>query len=209
MPLLTLISESGIGEKRPEQIMEIIQRNIAEADSNVQKSSINGIWKMFLKTKRILLPTVMALVFCLSFASCDNSHSTAETSAGTTAASWAYYPDEQPVGYYKRYGISEDGETFDKMLELRDIADKGYLVLKEDWTAYFELDGEITEYTYDRKNLYLKEDTEKNNGFSYVHINGRLVVNYGKTTEQYMVLTDDELADYSEHGSGTDVDGEK
>ena len=89
------------------------------------------------------------------------------------------------------------------MLELRDTEKKGYLVLNEDWTAYFELDGERTEYTYDRKNLYLKEDTEKKNGFSYTHINGRLVVDYGTSVEQYMVLTDDELANYLKHGTQT------
>ena len=142
-----------------------------------------------------------ALSMCVFLSSCDNSRSTSETSAVTTVASWTYYPDEQPVGYYKRYGISVDGETLEQALELRDIENKGYLVLKDDWTAYFELDGEITEYTYDRGNLYLKEDTERTNGFSYVHINGRLVVNYGTSIEQYMVLTDDELADYLKHAA--------
>ena len=145
----------------------------------------------------------MALVICLGSASCGNSRNMEETSAVTPASSWNYYPDEQPVGYYKRYGISKDGETYEEMLELRNIENKGYLVLKEDWTAYFELDGEITEYTYDRGNLYLKEDTEKLNGFSYVHINGRLIVNYGTSIEQFMVLTDDELADYLKHGTQT------
>lgn len=144
-----------------------------------------------MRAKRILLPTIRALVICLSFASCDNNHITDETSVGTATASWTYYPDEQPVGCYKRYGISKEGETFEEMLELREAANKGCLVLKEDWTAYFELDGEITEYTYDRKNLYLKEDTEKTNGFSYVYINGRLIVDFGKTTEQFMAIADD------------------
>ncbi len=152
-----------------------------------------------MKTIRVLLSSAMALAICLCSVSCDNNHKTDETSAATTTAAYTYYPDEQPVGYYKRYGISKVGETFEEMLELRDVEKKGYLVLKDDWTAYFELDGEITEYTYDRKNLYLKEDTEKINGFSYVHINGRLIVNYGTSVEQYMILTDDELADYSEH----------
>ena len=159
-----------------------------------------------MKTKRFLLSLIMVLAICFSPASCDNSQNTEETSAAAATASWKYYPDEQPVGYYKRFSISKDGETFDEMLELRDIAEKGYLVLKEDWTAYFELDGEITEYTYDRKNLYLKEDTEKNNGFSYVHINGRLIVDYGTTIEQYMILSDDELADYLSHGSDIEID---
>ena len=162
-----------------------------------------------MKTKRILLLLIAALAMCFSLASCDNSHDTEETSVAATTASWEYYPDEQPVGYYKRLSISKDGETFDEMLELREIANKGYLVLKDDWTAYFELDGEITEYTYDRKNLYLKEDTEKDNGFSYVHINGRLIVDYGATIEQYMILSDDELADYLAHGSDIEIDNEE
>lgn len=146
-----------------------------------------------MKTDRTLLPAIMAFAVCLVFSSCADSQNTSETSAVTTTASWTYYPDEQPVGYYKRYGITKDGETIEELTELCDIEKRGYLVLKDDWTAYFELDGEITEYTYDRKNLYLKEDTEKANGFSYVHINGRLIVDYGTTIEQYMILTDEEL----------------
>ena len=51
-----------------------------------------------------------------------------------------------------------------------------------------------------------KEDTEKANGFSYVHINGRLIVDFGTTVEQYMIQTDDGLEARSEHGSETDVD---
>lgn len=159
-----------------------------------------------MKTERILLLLITASAICFSLASCDNSRNKDETSVVTTTATWTYYPDEQPVGYYKRCGIAKDGETLEELLELRDISKKGYLVLKDDWTAYFELDGEITEYTYDRKNIYLKEDTERSNGFSYVHINGRLVVDYGTTTEQYLILTDDELEDYLEHGSETGID---
>lgn len=44
--------------------------------------------------------------------------------------------------------------------------------------------------------------------FSFVHINGRFVVDFGITVEQYMVLTDEELADYPEHDSETDADDE-
>lgn len=154
--------------------------------------------------KRVLL-LLTAAAICFSFASCNNDR----TSAVTTTASWTYYPDEQPVGYYRRYSVVKDGETFEEMRELQEIGKKGCLVLKDDWTAYFELDGEITEYTYDMGNLYLKEDTEQLNGFSYVHINGRLVVDYGEYVEQYMVLTDEELAYYSEHGSFKDEDEEK
>ncbi len=176
---------------------------------SLQRKQDKILTETIMKTKKILLSLIAALAICFCFASCDNSHDTEEMSVAATTASWEYYPDEQPVGYYKRYSVVKDDETFEEMLELRETANKGYLVLKDDWTAYFELDGEITEYTYDRKNLYLKEDTEKNNGFSYVHINGRLIVDYGSTTEQYMILSDDELADYLEHGSDIEIDKEK
>ena len=63
------------------------------------------------------------------------------------------------------------------MLELNKIADKGILVVNEDGTATFELDGEITEYTYDQFCLYLAEDSEKKSGMPYVYIGGRLTVN--------------------------------
>lgn len=158
-----------------------------------------------MKIRIIMLSAIMVSVICLGPASCNNSQNTDETSAVatavTTTAGSTSYPDEQPVGCYKRFSIVKDGETFEEMLELRDDADKGFLILNEDWTAYFELDGERMEYTYDKKNLYLKEDTERSSGFSYVYIGGRLVVDKGAVVEQYMKLTDDELEYYLEHGS--------
>lgn len=36
------------------------------------------------------------------------------------------------------------------MKESLDIMKKDYLVLKDDGTAFFDLDGEITEYTFDK-----------------------------------------------------------
>lgn len=162
-----------------------------------------------MKTKRILLLLIPAVVMCLTFTSCDSGSDNAEMSTVTTTVATTSYPDEQPVGYYKRFSVVKEGETFEEMLELRDIENKGYLVLNDDWTAYFELEGVRTEYTYDKKNFYLKEDTEKSSGFSYVYIGGRLVVDEGTTIIQYMKLTDDELAYYLEHGSETDADDEK
>ena len=84
------------------------------------------------------------------------------------------------------------------MKESLDIMKKGYLVLKDDGTAFFELDGEITEYTFDKQNFYLINDTEKASGFPYTYIGGRLVVNDGETITQSppFLLTRNKIQSY-------------
>ncbi len=106
--------------------------------------------------------------------------------------------DKEAVGYYKRIGIAKADETYEEMLELQDIAKQGYLVVNEDGTAYFDLDGEKTEYTFDKKNFYLIDDTDKANGFSYTYIGGRLIISDDTTVTQYLRLTDEELEAYLE-----------
>ena len=104
------------------------------------------------------------------------------------------------VGYYKRIGIVKVGGTYEEMLELRDIEKQGYLVANDDGTAFFDLDGEKTEYVFDGGNFYLREDTERSNGFHYTCINGRIIINDGTMITQYLRLTDEELASYLETG---------
>ena len=62
------------------------------------------------------------------------------------------------AGCYKRVGITKKDETYEEMLELRDIANKGYLVVCDDGTAFFKLDGEKTAYLYDEFNFYQSVD---------------------------------------------------
>lgn len=100
------------------------------------------------------------------------------------------------VGYYKRIGIVKVGETYEDMLELRDIEKQGYLVANDDGTAFFELGGKKTEFVFDNAYFYLSDDTKKTNGFHYTCINGRLIINDGTTITQYLRLTDEELASY-------------
>jgi hypothetical protein len=104
--------------------------------------------------------------------------------------------DKEVVGYYKRIGIAKVGGTYEEMLELRDIEKRGYLVAADDGTAYFELDGEKTEYVFDSGNFYLSKDTDRANGFRYTCINGRLIIDDGTFITQYLRLTDEELASY-------------
>ena len=100
--------------------------------------------------------------------------------------------EKEVVGKYKRIGIVKIGGTYEDMLKLRDIEKQGYLVAADDGTAYFELDGAKTEYVFDGGNFYLRDDTERANGFSYTCINGRLIINDGVTITQYMKVTDEE-----------------
>lgn len=71
------------------------------------------------------------------------------------------------------------------MLELRSIANKGYLIMWDDGTATFDLDGEKAEYLYDKFNFYLREYKEKADGVPYVYIGRRLIVNDGSMITQY------------------------
>lgn len=106
--------------------------------------------------------------------------------------------DKEVVGCYKRISIARINGTYEDMLELRNIENRGYLVANDDGTAFFDLDGQKTEYVFDSGKFYLSDDTERANGFSYTCINGRLIINDGITITQYLRLTDEELASYKE-----------
>ncbi len=94
--------------------------------------------------------------------------------------------EKEVVGYYKRTGIAKIDGTYEEMLDLRDKENQGYLVVNDDGTASFELNGEKTEYVFDGRYFYLSEDTERANGFRYTCINGRLIINDGETITQYL-----------------------
>ena len=138
---------------------------------------------------------IMAVFSCL-LSGCNNKDNSDKKHSDTSSQTEYVGQDKEAVGYYKRIAIAKNGETFEEMKESLDIMKKGYLVLKDDGTAFFDLDGEITEYTFDKQNFYLINDSEKTNGSSYTYIGGRLVVNDGTTVTQYLRLTDEELESY-------------
>ena len=148
--------------------------------------------------KRIVITAALIGTICFSFTACkSNDNATDDAEADDVAAhsdiiDWADDPTIGivPAGIYKRVAIAKKDETYEEMLELNKIADKGILVVNEDGTATFELDGEITEYTYDRFCLYLAEDSEKKSGMPYVFIGGRLILNDGSTITQYLKSED-------------------
>ena len=165
----------------------------------MKKLDVNG--------KLNILPA-MILVFTCLLSGCVTTDNTAEDTAEDSVENWidsvtdeqgVYIgQDKEVIGYYKRIGIAKIGGTYEDMLELRDIEKQGYLIANDDCTAYFELNGEKTEYVFDGSNFYLIDDTEKANGFQYTCINGRLIINDGETITQYMRLTDEEIAAYLE-----------
>ena len=139
---------------------------------------------------------------CLSLASCNSTDAMNETGHNLTEDNAVYqdkfdWEDDPTIGKvqagcYKRVGITKKDETYEEMLELRDIANKGYLVVCDDGTAIFKLDGEKTAYLYDEFNFYQSDDSEKTNGIPYVYIGGRLITNDGATITQYLMLSDEE-----------------
>ena len=171
--------------------------------------------KMFMK--KSVLPVMMLVIACL-LCSCNVSDNTEEKpevnpienpTENSLENDGGYHPatdeqgvfvgqDKEVIGYYERTAIARDCETLEEMQSLLDEAKRGHLVVKEDGTAYFELDGEKTEYFYDDHNFYLSSDTERANGFSYTYINGRLIISDETSVTQYMRLTDDEIAAYLE-----------
>ena len=155
-------------------------------------------------SKNRMLKTILAVIIVSAcfLSSCNK----AETTTDRTTENWidsitdengVYIgQDKEVVGYYKRIGIVKVGETYEDMLELRDIEKQGYLVANDDGTAFFELGGKKTEFSFDGAYFYLSDDTKKTNGFHYTCINGRLIINDGTTITQYLRLTDKELASY-------------
>ena len=163
---------------------------------------------MEMKTK-ITLPAII-LVFACLLSSCNTTDSITDNTTENTTENTDWIDsitdergvyigqDKEVIGYYKRIGIAKIDGTYEDMLELRDTEKQGYLVANDDGTAYFDLDGEKTEYVFDKKNFYLCDDTERANGFRYTCINRKLIINDGTTITQYLRLTDAELASYLE-----------
>ena len=145
--------------------------------------------------KRRFFTAVMVGIVSLFLVSCSNSQNVSETADSTPTGIDVIEWENDPIigkvqpGSYKRVGITKKDETYEEMLELQDVENKGILTVNEDGTATFELEGEKTDYIYDEFSFYLAEDTEKTNGFPYVYIGGRIVVNDGSTITQYLAIT--------------------
>ncbi|MBO4900459.1 MAG: hypothetical protein J5509_09220 [Lachnospiraceae bacterium] len=148
-----------------------------------------------------IITVITIAILCFTLVSCQSTdnvsgkggESTESYSANQDTFDWEDDPTIGKVqpGSYKRVGIAKKDETYEELLELRESANKGYLVVGDDGTAVFELDGEKTEYLYDEFSFYLSEDTEKTNGIPYVYIDGRLITNDGTTITQYLFLSED------------------
>ena len=164
-----------------------------------------------LRKKRVIKTTlvVMPFVFACFLSSCKTTEKTAENTTENTTNNWidsitdergVYIgQDKEVVGCYKRTGIVKIDGTYEDMLVLRYMENRGYLIVNDDGTAFFELDGEKTEYVFDSGYFYLSEDTERSDGFRYTCINGRLIINDGTMITQYLRLTDEEAASYLEN----------
>jgi hypothetical protein len=158
--------------------------------------------------KKICVKTTLMLVFACFLCSCNSEDNTVVTTINTsTEDDGGYHPltdergiyagqDKEVPGYYKRVSITKEGETIEELKELLEEGKKGFLVVKDDGTAYSDLDGEKTEYVFDKQYFYLCDDIERVNGFEYVWLNGRLLISDGDTVTQYLNLTEEELEDY-------------
>ena len=161
-----------------------------------------------------IISATLACMICLTFTSCNstgdrNKTGSAPADSAATDTAVIEWKDDPVIGkvqpgYYRRVGIVKNGETYEEMLELQKIESRGYLIVNDDGTAVFELDGEKTEYVYDEFNLYPAEDTTGAGGTPYVFIGGRLVVNDGAMITQYVKLSAEELAAHLENGGNPD-----
>ncbi|MCR5249957.1 MAG: hypothetical protein K6E50_05060 [Lachnospiraceae bacterium] len=158
---------------------------------------------------RVLNHSVLVLGVACLLSSCDGAGNVSGDSTANITADdpvendGGYHPatddqgvfvgqDKEVAGYYKRIGIARNVETLEEMQELNEEGKRGYLVVNEDGTACFELDGEKTEYVFDKANFYLRDDAERANGFPYTYINGRLIITDETSVTQYMRLTEEE-----------------
>ena len=107
--------------------------------------------------KRKIIMVFAFSILYLSLVSCNGADNMGETGHDIADDNVTSYDpidwEDDPTigkvqtGRYKRIGITKKNETYEEMLELRDIGNKGYLTVCDDGTAFFDLDGEKTEYT--------------------------------------------------------------
>ncbi len=96
--------------------------------------------------KRNILLAVTAVAACAALAACSKANTagaadygtadpdaadsaTASCAADSDAADWTkdYDPRKEAVGYYRRTSVVKDGETYEEMLQLRNVGSRGYL----------------------------------------------------------------------------------
>ena len=155
------------------------------------------------------LLSVMTVSFILSLCGCgrdsandnaaDNTDADANENKGYSVIdeNGEYISqDKEVVGCYRRIGVADSNMTFEEFKDTLDEGKRGYLIANEDHTAFFELDGEKTFYTFDKAKFYPSDDTDKENGFPYTYIGGRLIIDFGDNVTQYIKLSDEELDSY-------------
>lgn len=175
-----------------------------------------------------MLAILLALALLLALCACGESKSeapaatqapAAEKSGGETGSaalpekpadaagekSAAAAPSEAPVkadgpeGYYKATeSIGADGKRED-MSELEALGMAYYLVLEADGTGYMEMFGEKTPLQWDGSTI--RDDEGNISGFHYA--DDQIMLEGESSKMIFVRLTDEQLADYQENGSGS------
>ena len=174
-----------------------------------------------------MLAILLALALLLALCACGESKSEAPAATQAPAAekagetgsaalpekpadaqgekSPAAAPSEAPVkaagpeGYYKATeSIGADGKRED-MAELEALGMAYYLVLEADGTGYMDMLGEKTPLQWDGGTI--RDDEGNVSAFHYA--DDQIMLEGESSKKIFVRLTDEQLADYQEHGSGS------
>lgn len=108
--------------------------------------------------------------------------------------------DDGIVGYYKLTNMLENGEPSEEMAEFAEYGMNMYLVLEDGGTGYMDFFGEKQDLKWDDKSVFQEEDEEP---AAYEYKDGVLTLTQEEQTMEFTRLTEDELKDYEENGSGS------
>lgn len=154
---------------------------------------------------------ILAAAMLLALAACGSGSKSAESSSAAPATSSSApaaqspaqetapaAPADSPAGSYKMTGMTSDGEEQD-MSELTQLGMIYYLVLDADGTGYMEMFGERDALTWNDKAI----SGDDGSPAEYEYADGVLTVNADGDKLVFTRLTEEELAYYKEHGSGS------
>ncbi|MBQ9348534.1 MAG: DUF5067 domain-containing protein [Oscillibacter sp.] len=112
------------------------------------------------------------------------------------------------VGVYKLTGLTEEGE--DGGEELNAMVEAGmrtYLVVQEDGSAYMDLFGQQIGMKWDESAFYSENEEDGEEPLGYAYEDGVLNLLPGESDSmEFTKLTEEELTEYEENGSGSILD---
>ena len=151
---------------------------------------------------------LMGLCACGKTAETQKEESSAPTLPPVPTVTPAPTPEPEPslAGYYMMTGITQEGELIESAPAEDDsvVQFNIYLVLEEDGNGYLDMFGVQTPVKWDESSIFVEDEETGESGSIPLSRDGdKLVLEQDGEKMIFTLLTEEQLADYKENGSGS------